>query len=410
MNELLRHLNDPVPKTIIYTRSRRNVEMISTFLKSHSIRAEYYHAGLSFSDKKKIQDRFLKSDIEVIASTNAFGMGIDIPDVTQILHYDIPPSLEEYYQEIGRAGRDGTMSKAVLIYDEADVKYHDSRLLSEFPPFDKLYSCYSKVHRFYNNLINEGEGRKQALDILSLSKYVGKGSRDVHKQLEALSKLNCISLEDNPRDVHCIKYAVSPRNLREIYLTGELAQLRDYLMRQYVDSPDEWIKIQIENIAKRIKLSPDKVIELIKQLKQKRLINHHLLPQGPLIIFNEGRLNQKDFNYKSKRYTKLKELKEERMSSMAAYIKCERCLNEYLLGYFNEDHPDNCDLCHNCLNRDSQEMSRKDIEDMDNHQLTQTLNTAMKEKDQRLLNILQSMAGEGIISLDIASTLEDEGL
>ena len=106
--------------------------MIATFLKSHGISAAHYHAGLSFSDKTAIQNQFLKGEIQVVASTNAFGMGIDIPDIAQIIHYDIPPSLEEYYQEIGRAGRNGAMSSAILLYDDSDLRYHQSRVTSEF--------------------------------------------------------------------------------------------------------------------------------------------------------------------------------------------------------------------------------------------------------------------------------------
>ena len=121
MNDILKQAKTSA-KTIIYTRSRRNVEMIASFLKSHGIRAAHYHAGLSFSDKTAIQDQFLKGEIQVVASTNAFGMGIDIPDIAQIVHYDIPPSLEEYYQEIGRAGRNGAMSSAILLYDDSDLR------------------------------------------------------------------------------------------------------------------------------------------------------------------------------------------------------------------------------------------------------------------------------------------------
>ena len=410
MNDLLKLVKLTHAKTIIYTRSRRNVEMIASFLRSHHINATYYHAGLSFGAKKKIQEQFLKTKTQVIASTNAFGMGIDIPDIAQIIHYDIPPSLEEYYQEIGRAGRNGAMSSASLLYNSSDLTYHQSRASSEFPSFDSLYSTYSKAHRFYNNLINEGEGKRGPLNLIPLAKYIGKGSRTVLNQLQALSKLNCLSIDDNPRDIHNIRYAVTPRNLRQANLEEPLSSVRDYLMRHYADHVDEWNKINVDRMAVRLKKNREQVIGYFQQLKSKRLINHHCLPQGLIITFNEGRLNQKDFSYKAKRYAKLKQIKEDRLTAMLGYINTDGCLNEYLLGYFNEDHPNQCELCNHCARIDDKPLSKRDLEMMSQAQLTQTLVKAIDNKNHALLSTLQSMSTEGIINLDIQSVLADEGL
>ena len=409
MNDILKQAKTSA-KTIIYTRSRRNVEMIASFLKSHGIRAAHYHAGLSFSDKTAIQDQFLKGEIQVVASTNAFGMGIDIPDIAQIVHYDIPPSLEEYYQEIGRAGRNGAMSSAILLYDDSDLRYHQSRVTSEFPSFDSLYSTYSKVHRYFDNLINEGEGKRRPLNLISLAKSVGIGSRVLLNQLQALSKLNCHSIDDNPRDIHSIKYAVSPRLLREANLDESLKGVLDFLMRHYANHADEWNKINVDSMAKGLKKNPELILKSFSQLKAKRLINYHCLDQGLVITFNEGRLNRKDFSYKANRYTKLKQIKEDRMNAMKGYINCEACLNEYLLKYFNEDHPDNCSLCNHCLSANLMTISKRDIERMTQAELEQTLVQAMEEKNHALLKQLQSMSSEGIISLDIRSVLADETL
>ncbi len=409
MNDILKQAKTSA-KTIIYTRSRRNVEMIASFLKSHGIRAAHYHAGLSFSDKTAIQDQFLKGEIQVVASTNAFGMGIDIPDIAQIVHYDIPPSLEEYYQEIGRAGRNGAMSSAILLYDDSDLRYHQSRVTSEFPSFDSLYSTYSKVHRYFDNLINEGEGKRRPLNLISLAKSVGIGSRVLLNQLQALSKLNCHSIDDNPRDIHSIKYAVSPRLLREANLDESLKGVLDFLMRHYANHADEWNKINVDSMAKGLKKNPELILKSFSQLKAKRLINYHCLDQGLVITFNEGRLNRKDFSYKANRYTKLKQIKEDRMNAMKGYINCEACLNEYLLKYFNEDHPDKCSLCNHCLSANLNTISKRDIERMTQAELEQTLVQAMEEKNHALLKQLQSMSSEGIISLDIRSVLADETL
>ena len=410
MNNILKQVRKASAKTITYTRSRRNVEMIATFLKSHGISAAHYHAGLSFSDKTAIQNQFLKGEIQVVASTNAFGMGIDIPDIAQIIHYDIPPSLEEYYQEIGRAGRNGAMSSAILLYDDSDLRYHQSRVTSEFPSFDSLYSTYSKVHRYFDNLINEGEGMRRSLKLVPLAKSVGIGSRVLLNQLQALSKLNCLTIDDNPRDIHSIKYAVSPRVLREANLDKSLNSLLEFLMRHYADHADEWNKINVDHIADRLKKIPDVIVTSLNQLKSKRLINYHCLDQGLVITFNEGRLNRKDFSYKANRYTKLKQIKEDRMKAMLGYINCEACLNEYLLKYFNEDHPDKCSLCNHCLSANLMTISKRDIERMTRDELVQTLVQAVEEKNHALLKQLQSMASEGIISLDIKSALADETL
>ena len=154
----------------------------------------------------------------------------------------------------------------------------------------------------------------------------------------------------------------------------------------------------------------EQVIGYFQQLKSKRLINHHCLPQGLIITFNEGRLNQKDFSYKAKRYAKLKQIKEDRLTAMLGYINTDGCLNEYLLGYFNEDHPNQCELCNHCARIDDKPLSKRDLEMMSQAQLTQTLVKAIDNKNHALLSILQSMSTEGIINLDIQSVLADEGL
>jgi len=410
MNDILKLVKKIPAKTIVYTRSRRNVEMIASFLKSHNIRASHYHAGLSFSDKNTIQDQFLRGERQVIASTNAFGMGIDIPDIAQIIHYDIPPSLEEYYQEIGRAGRNGAMSRASLLYDDSDLSYHKSRVISEFPSFDSLYSTYSKVHRYYNNLINEGEGKRRALKLVHLAQALGIGSSILLNQLQALSKLNCLTIDDNPRDVHSIKYTLSPRDFREMNLDETLSDVRDFLMRHYADQADEWNKVNVESMARKMQTNPDQIIGYLNHLKAKRTIKYHCLDQGLIITFNEGRLNKKDFSHKANRYTKLRQIKEDRMDAMQGYINCQGCLNSYLLQYFNEKHPDHCKLCNNCLAFNLKVRSMQDIEAMTRAELKQTLLQAVEDKDHTLLKQLQTMSSEGIINLDIKSVLADEAL
>jgi ATP-dependent DNA helicase RecQ len=410
MNDILRHVKKIPHKTIIYTRSRRNVEMIAAFLQSHNIRAQHYHAGISFFAKKKIQDQFLNGQIQVVASTNAFGMGIDIPDIAQIIHYDIPPSLEEYYQEIGRAGRNGAMSSAALLYNHADLSYHQSRVTAEFPSFENLYSTYVKVHRFYNNLINEGEGKRRALDIVPLAKHIGKNNKTTLNLLQALGKLSCLSLDNNPRAIHSIRYTVSPRVLREVSLNESLSQVRDYLMRHYTDHADEWNKINVDRMATKLKCDTVDAIGYINQLKAKRLLSYHCLDEGLIITFNEGRLNQKDFNYKANRYHRLRKIKEDRLTAMLGYIETKTCLNKYLLAYFNEEHSDSCKLCNHCLNHKKTALTKQDIEIMSQAQLRETLSQAISEKNRELLYALQSMSTEGIITLDIKSVLADEGL
>jgi len=219
--------------------------------------------------------------------------------------------------------------------------------------------------------------------------------------------LNCLSIDDNPRDIHSIKYAVSPRVLRETNLDESLRAILDYLMRHYADHADEWNKISVDSMANSLKKDIDLILTGLDQLKAKRLINYHRLDQGLVITFTEGRLNRKDFSYKANRYTKLKQIKEDRMNAMLGYINCEACLNEYLLKYFNEDHPDKCSLCNHCLSVNLMTISNQDIERMTPAELEQTLVQAIEEKNHTVLQQLQSMSSEGIISLDIKSALAD---
>ena len=396
LNAILSMVIDQYPKTIIYTRSRRRVEMIASFLKKNNIAAQYYHAGLSYKNKKTIQQEFLRSKIKVLAATNAFGMGIDIPDIDLIIHYDIPPSMEEYYQEIGRAGRSQQQSRATLLYSDADIQNQVKRLQTEFPTIGNLYKTYSKLHRQYGHQLNEGQGRAYTLNLSSLSKTIKELPRSLYAQLKALQNLSAISLGDNLNDEHHIKFTVGIRALRALKIDPITQEFLDRLLRSYSYAQGEWFTLSHLDLMNNSK----SYIQNLESLARKNVIRHSFMPSGPTITFLEGRVTEKDFMLKKARYELLKSHKSDRWSSIRSFINHEACRNQFILSYFNESYSHrclNCDSCNNSLRT----YSKDELIQMSKDSLNQVVSDAYHNKETQQLRLIQSLVDEKLLPINI---------
>ena len=392
LKDLIRIIGEGRSKSIIYSRSRRNVEMISSYLNDHHINASYYHAGISYKLKKSIQNQFLQGKVKVIVATNAFGMGVDIADISKVIHYDIPPSLEEYYQEIGRAGRNGALSEAVMLYSEMDRQNLHLRFTEEFPDIDQLYSAYRRIHLYYNHDLNQGEGKKYPLDILKMSKSLNHRVRHLNLVLKALSLLGCMSTDLNPKEQWYIKYLQDVRALRGMTLSGPLDELKLLLLRKYITTKGEWIKVDIVSMAQKLNTSIESIKGRIIELSKQSIIQSYTLPEGPILFFNEGRLNKIDFRYKSGKYNKLKRIKERRVLAMQEYINIDSCYNRLLLSYLDEELDRPCGICQNCHVRPLEVTDDNTIINMDTDQLKTAIINAMEQKNAVFLRKVQSLA------------------
>ncbi len=338
-------------KTIIYVRSRKKVEMIAQMLSNHKVKSAYFHAGLTYKEKKKIQKDFKENKLQIVAATNAFGMGIDISDIRQVIHYDIPPSIEEYYQEIGRAGRDGSTSKAVLLFSKQDLSYSERRQRDDFPEFEFAMKLYKSVHVFYNVGLGEGIGRSKPLKPSKLSKIIGVPLRPLLSGLKLWQKLGAweVSYDSRPR-IYC-SISFSPKELRkEEHRRPKLYPILDYFMRHYEQLFDGWIQLDMEKDARAVHMSMSEYKTALDELSSHSVIKLYKLEPGQMLSFIQDRISNKYLAPYESKYERLKENARLRWLGVSKFLENTDCRMMNVLHYFDEKDVVPCGTCDNCRN------------------------------------------------------------
>jgi len=350
-------------KSIIYARSRRVVQMVASTLRSQGINAAYYHAGVSYKAKKKRQKEFISGKLQVVAATNAFGMGIDISDIRQVLHYDLPPSIEEYFQEIGRAGRDGKDSIALALISNDDLDFKSSIIQSSFQPFSDMCMIYGLVHVLGGINLNEGELSIRDLDIDLVSEKSKLPYNHVRSIIKAWQYLGVFELleEDKPRTL--IKMTVSPRDARGLEKRlGKAYKLLSDLMRSFEQIFDHWIEIDTQSMAKNYKVEESYLLTRLKYLQKEGALRVFVQNAGEKILFKNNRVSQKFLKDYQPKYAQLKLRHEKRWASMLQLVESTECRMQYILQYFGEEEVQPCGFCDNCLKKSGSEKGNLLIE------------------------------------------------
>ena len=336
-------------KTIVYSRSRRNVEMISSTLENHGYKAQYYHAGLSYRAKQKRQSDFSNGFTNIMSATNAFGMGIDIEDIRHVIHFDIPPSLEEYYQEIGRGGRDGKMSYATLLISEDNVAYSARRLKEDFQDFNLMTRIYKHLHVLNEIGIHEGEGKTTQLDINYLAMKLRMEVRPCLAAIKTWQKLGVVEITNDDKERCFIKISMTPRAIRESAKElGDMYSILEVLMRSYESIFEEWMEVDKERLILNLKLTEEDFITKLKILNRKGYLKLYESTSGQRLTFLQPRRPSNEMADFKPAYQRLEKMYKDRWASMKGLLFTTDCITHYILNYFGEKESKNCGLCLNC--------------------------------------------------------------
>ncbi len=348
---------------IVYVRSRKRCKEVAELLVSNGINADFYHAGLSVELRDKKQSSWTTGEIRVIVSTNAFGMGIDKSEVRFVIHWDIPDSIENYFQESGRAGRDNLPASAVMLYSPADKSRLLDTIRKKFPPVEKIKDVYEAICNFLQ--VPLGSGKDNVFDF-NMSEFVSKYRLPVietYNSLQFLQREGYMEFTEeinNPSRVHFI---VSRDDLYKFQVANESFDgFIKLLLRSYTGMFSEFVPINEETLAKKSAASRNTVYQYLVKLASFNIIRFIPGKKTALVIFTEERLMRKALLISPDNYLHVKEKYEIRLNKMIEYAESEnRCRSAFLLNYFGEES-DRCGICDICRERNELDLSKYEFD------------------------------------------------
>lgn len=400
--EQLLNILQKVPGTsVVYVRNRKKTKEVADFLIQNNIAAEHFHAGLSNDTKDARQQRWKNNETRVIVSTNAFGMGIDKAEVRTVVHMDLPDSLEAYFQEAGRAGRDEKKAYAVVLFNNSDVTKMRKRVSDTFPEKDMVRKVYNALGNYYE--IAEGSGR-EAVFPFDLADFCTKFKLPMlvtHNALKILQQAGYLDLTDEQENTSRVLFTVGKEDLYTIRFSEDQDRLIHILLRSYTGLFTDPAYISEETIAKRLDWSKDKVYQELVQISKERVIHYIPRKKTPFVTYVQDREDVGRLRLGKEAYDDRKERYITRAKSVLDYAKeQEICRSQILLSYFGEKNTQPCGQCDVCLKRKETQVTDADFdkiskailtlikkEPLNIHQITSKLSL----KENKVLQVVRFM-------------------
>ena len=362
MEKLLSIINNVKGTGIVYARNRKRTKETTNYLKSKQISADFYHAGLTQKQRGDRQEAWINGQTRIIVCTNAFGMGIDKPDVRSVVHLDLPDSLEAYFQEAGRGGRDGKKSYAVLLYAEADRATLERNFERAFPPMEDLRQVYRALSSYFQLAIGSGEGRAYDFDIVQFCKIYKLDLLHTFSCLKLLEKEGWLVMTEALYMPSTFKVIVNREQLYDFQLKNKALDIYiKTLLRLTEGAFQGYERINEQVMARFLKVPLGQLQSAIHQLHKERVIDYHPAKDKPQIIFTHERIDANDLTIDKERFDFLKKRQKERITKSISYATTPRCRSQQLLAYFDEKAPD-CGVCDVCLGRTKSTVSTDDYE------------------------------------------------
>ncbi|HLN53709.1 MAG TPA: ATP-dependent DNA helicase RecQ [Lentimicrobium sp.] len=355
---LLRVLKGVAGSSIIYVRNRKKTRETAEFLQRNNISADYYHAGLSAKDREKKQNEWVQGYTRVIVCTNAFGMGIDKPDVRSVIHLDLPDSIEAYFQEAGRAGRDGKKSYPILIYHESDIIDAEQNIELNYPDPEFIRNVYRLLGNYYE--LAPGTGRELTVD-LDINAFSGKyGFKPViaFNALKFIEKEGYISMNEAMYAHSRFVFNVDKSDLYKFQVENAGYDiLIKTMQRSYGGSFTEPVPIFEDELARRLETSEQVIRDMLKVMDKVGVISYFPQNDKPQLTFISELVDAKNLSISPENYKKRKEAAISRMQSMISYAKnTDRCRSQVLIGYFGQK-VNRCGVCDVCLQTNKETLS-----------------------------------------------------
>jgi len=336
---------------IVYTRSRYGTERISRELKKRGLSIDFYHAGLAPEIRSTKQNDWMAGKTQIIVATNAFGMGIDKPDVRFVIHMDLPDTLENYYQECGRGGRDGKKAFAVSLLTEKDITSFKEKLIETFPSLPDIKRVYTAIGNVLQLAIGSGLDESFPLDVKQISQQYELKDRLIFQCIKFLEREGYVRLDDTKGRLSSLIISCTNEEFYQFKLQNQkIEPLINGLLRSYSRLFEEPSRINEWTIAKRIRWPKDKVVNALTHLAQSKLVEYQQATQLPTITYTKERLDNKNVRISDEHYKLRKHVVIEKAEAMLHFAHSQsKCRSRMILEYFGESNASNCDQCDYCL-------------------------------------------------------------
>lgn len=343
-----------VPGTgIVYMRNRAKCEEMAAALKAAGISADFYHAGLQSISRSERQQDWKSGKTRVMVCTNAFGMGIDKPDVRFVVHLDIPDSPEAYFQEAGRAGRDGKTAYAVLVYNRQDISRLNQMVDLSFPPLDYVEDIYQKIHIFYEIPYEHGEGRELKFHLEDFCRQFSLQRAKTHYAVQYLDRIGQISYSEDVEIPTRVKIIPDRQSLYSIELPNpQMVSLLELLMRNYTGIFSYAVPVDEQSLGRSLGLSVPQLRVLLYETSLEHVIKYIPCDVSTVVFLRHPRLRPGDVDLKPLYYKRLREAAQERAAQMEQYCtSMDECRSARLIRYFGQEEVRDCGVCDVCRAR-----------------------------------------------------------
>lgn len=343
-----------VPGTgIVYMRNRAKCEEMAAALKAAGISADFYHAGLQSISRSERQQDWKSGKTRVMVCTNAFGMGIDKPDVRFVVHLDIPDSPEAYFQEAGRAGRDGKTAYAVLVYNRQDISRLNQMVDLSFPPLDYVEDIYQKIHIFYEIPYEHGEGRELKFHLEDFCRQFSLQRAKTHYAVQYLDRIGQISYSEDVEIPTRVKIIPDRQALYSIELPNpQMVSLLELLMRNYTGIFSYAVPVDEQSLGRSLGLSVPQLRVLLYETSLEHVIKYIPCDVSTVVFLRHPRLRPGDVDLKPLYYKRLREAAQERAAQMEQYCtSTDECRSARLIRYFGQEEVRDCGVCDVCRAR-----------------------------------------------------------
>lgn len=357
---------------LVYVRNRRKTEEVAYLLQQHGISADFYHAGLSTAVRNKKQDDWIENRTRIMVCTNAFGMGIDKPDCRIVVHFEPPDSPEAYYQEAGRAGRDGKKSYVVILYHPSDAIQLQQKLQSQFPDIGEIRRVYQALCSFFHIPVGNDTHTAWAFSMHAFCTRYELKAPLVLSAFKWLEACDLIGFNESLNEASKIRFVVGAGTIYKIQVEQpEFEPILKLILRSYGGVYDHYTRISEELLASKLQVPLAKIQSLLHRLHAYGILDYQAAQEGPHIWFRQTRVASQDIQLDEKLYLQRKETMLEKIQAMISYCQNQhfQCRSKLLLAYFGELDAEDCGRCDICMSRnhpkyslDTFENIRKQIE------------------------------------------------